>query len=145
MVTPGQWSFVALVIDPDKATIYLGSPGQPLTSRSQVHANQVAAFDGVTYVGQDPQGDRFYNGVVDDVAIFRKALTPDEVAGRFETRMGLVRLSISKETGQIVLKWPRERSSGDRLGETFSPVSGALSPLPVTPDKATKFYRVTVP
>ncbi|MCU0347053.1 MAG: LamG domain-containing protein, partial [Saprospiraceae bacterium] len=70
-----EWSHVALVVEPTKATIYLN--GVPYVNTSS-HA--VEAFDNVIRIGNDPNSSsRTYNGEIDEVCIWKRALTQSEV------------------------------------------------------------------
>jgi len=76
-----QWTFVALVVTPTNATIYMYPNGGTLQSATNSVANTASAFDGVTDFGQDPSGGRFYNGAMDEVRIYNTALTRSQIAG----------------------------------------------------------------
>ena len=72
-----QWSLVTLVITPTSATIYLGSGGK-LISATDPYANPAQVLDNL-YIGQDTYGGRFFNGSIDDVRIYNRALSASEV------------------------------------------------------------------
>jgi autotransporter-associated beta strand protein len=75
----GVWTFVALVIQPSQALIYMATNGT-LRSAANVVANPVQAFAGATYLGYDPNSStRRLNGALDEVAIFNRALTPQQL------------------------------------------------------------------
>jgi hypothetical protein len=76
----GQWTFVALVITPTHATIYMQPEGGKLRHATREVPNAPSAFDGVTDLGQDPLGGRFFNGSMDEVRIYNMALSPAEIA-----------------------------------------------------------------
>ncbi len=71
----GEWSHVALVIEPSRATLYLnGMPSELATT----HAAE--AFDSPLVLGSDPGwNDRFFNGQMDEVCFYDKALTQDQI------------------------------------------------------------------
>ncbi len=77
-----QWTFVALVVEPSKATIYM-NPGTGLVSATNTVAHALEEFDATLYLGQDPAGARFFNGSLDEVAIFNRALSPADI-GRLD-------------------------------------------------------------
>ncbi|SHK48169.1 Metallo-peptidase family M12 [Rubritalea squalenifaciens DSM 18772] len=72
--TPGVWTFVALVIEPNKATIYMNN-GSGFQSAVNNVTHTAAGF-GTTYVGRDPNSSaRSFNGVLDEARVYGKAMT----------------------------------------------------------------------
>jgi len=83
-----QWCFVALVITPTNATIYL-QDGTSMKTAVDSTAEGVCTFAGNTYVGWDPAGStRRFNGIIDETAIFSRALSPTEVNLLFASAVG---------------------------------------------------------
>jgi hypothetical protein len=86
----GQWSLVALVVTPTNATVYvLNTAGLAASSHAYNHA--VLPFEGTTLVGNDPAGtagNRSFNGSIDDVAIFRRALSQSELLALYSAASG---------------------------------------------------------
>ncbi len=75
-----QWVFVALVIEPTQATIYMHD-GTSLQSASNIKAHTAEEFTGTTGIGANPAfSDRDFKGDIDDVRIYRKALDASEIA-----------------------------------------------------------------
>lgn len=78
----GQWSFVALMVSPGSAVIYLCNTNG-VFSATNVVANDAEAFNSNTLIGDDPQdggsGSRTFNGRIDEVAIFNYTLTPAQL------------------------------------------------------------------
>ncbi|HWX20326.1 MAG TPA: LamG-like jellyroll fold domain-containing protein [Candidatus Binatia bacterium] len=75
----GVWTFIALVIQPSQAIMYMATNGT-LYSATNAVANPVQAFAGTTYLGYDPNSStRRLNGVLDEVALFNYALTPQQL------------------------------------------------------------------
>ena len=74
----GQWVFVALVIEPSKATVYMYDG----TLQSSVHTSSHTAqiFGGTTYIGWDPNAStRHFKGNIDDVRIYTKSFSQAEI------------------------------------------------------------------
>lgn len=70
-----EWSHVALVVEPTAVTIYLN--GVPYT---QSVANAVEAFDAEIRIGNDAtSGSRTFNGHIDEVCIWNRVLSQDEI------------------------------------------------------------------
>lgn len=87
----GLWSFVALVVTPSDATIYLANTNGIASSvHSYAHVNQ--SFNAIA-IGNDPfdpnSGDRVFNGKMDEVAVFNKALTQSQVIALFTSASGM--------------------------------------------------------
>jgi hypothetical protein len=79
-VIPGQWNFVALVVEPSQGTIYLDDGnGGGLQSFANPADNGIAQFGGELRLGSDVQDNRNFIGLIDDVAIFDRALSADEI------------------------------------------------------------------
>ncbi|HWY75603.1 MAG TPA: LamG-like jellyroll fold domain-containing protein, partial [Verrucomicrobiae bacterium] len=80
LTTPNnQWAFVALVIEPTRARLFLATNGLLFAATNNM-ANSAQAFDGASYLGQDSLGGRFFNGLLDDVRFFNQALTPAQLS-----------------------------------------------------------------
>lgn len=74
VVPDGEWTHVALVIEPTKATIYMN--GIPA-----VHAanHPAEAFDAGLLIGGEPNNNRKFKGLMDEVCVFDKALSQQEI------------------------------------------------------------------
>ncbi len=79
IVPNNQWTFVALVIEPTRARIFMATNGVFFSATNNV-ANAVQAFDGASFIGQDSLGGRFFKGLLDEVQFFNQALTPVQLA-----------------------------------------------------------------
>ncbi len=78
-VPTGQWSFVALVVTPTNATIYLGTNGL-LNSFTDTVSQPNQGFNAPLFIGYDPSdGSRLFKGVSDEVAIYNHSLTPTQI------------------------------------------------------------------
>jgi hypothetical protein len=76
-----KWAFVALVLEPTKATLYLGQDGKLSSAVNKVN-HDIEEFDGVTRIGHDKKPNfppRFFKGTIDDVCIYDRALSADEI------------------------------------------------------------------
>lgn len=76
-----QWVFVALVLEPTKATLYLGRDGK-LSSAVNTVNHGIEEFNGVTRIGHDKKPNfppRFFKGTIDDVRIYERALSQEEI------------------------------------------------------------------
>ena len=90
MVLPGnQWAFVALVVEPDKAVIYEGIKSTGLDWATNYVNHEIEEFDNVLVIGCDPQGGRYFKGMMDDVRIYDYALSAEEIANIFTGKQTL--------------------------------------------------------
>jgi hypothetical protein len=98
----GSWNYVALTISPTTATVYLYDGTNWSVSVDSGHTNFAAqAFNGPTCIGFDPlQRTNFFNGSVDEVAIYNKTLTEgaERDAGEFQDFRAALRPSRSEGT-----------------------------------------------
>ena len=81
IVTPdSQWVFVVLVVEPTRTRIYQYANGALAGATNNV-ANPVQAFDGASYLGQDPTStSRYMNGALDEVCLYPGlALSPAQI------------------------------------------------------------------
>lgn len=93
----GQWSFVALVVQPTQAAIYLFYI-DPVTLQPDLYSavNPIphgpeAFSGGTTLVGGDSAGlvGRTFGGSIDEVAVFNSAFTSDQLVALFSKGAGL--------------------------------------------------------
>jgi photosystem II stability/assembly factor-like uncharacterized protein len=69
-----EWNHVALVIYPDSAILYLnGIPSK------QAKTQLPEEFDASLYIGRDPSGNRYFKGLIDEVAIWNRSLSRAEI------------------------------------------------------------------
>jgi hypothetical protein len=78
----GEWAFFALVVRPDMATIYVGENGN-LASASNHALHGEEEFDGPLDLGRDGVVSRYFKGWLDDVQVYRAALSPRDVEGLY--------------------------------------------------------------
>ncbi len=75
IVPDNEWSFIALVIEPDQATLYLND-----TSAVNVIPHALEEFDGEFEIGRDLAGpDRYYNGALDEICVWNIARTAEQI------------------------------------------------------------------
>jgi hypothetical protein len=150
IVPEGKWSFVAVVIKADEARLYLyykdANGADVLLSTNNPIAHISEAWNGTATIGRDPGHDnRVFGGVIDEVAVFNRALTPTQVLNLYQAGdTPGVRLTIEGAAPNLRLSWPQ-----GTLQEALS-VTGpwtnnpASSPYVFPPAGLQKFYRVRV-
>jgi len=98
------WSFVALVVSPTNAIIYLyNTNGQFSATNSNPIAHTNAAFAGPTMIGDDPSGgtiqNRAFSGVIDEAAVFNHCLSDQDLYLIFKKglNVGIIPAGISTQ------------------------------------------------
>jgi hypothetical protein len=120
-----EWSFVVLVIEPTKATLYLGSNGV-LSSATNTIAHTPEAWGINARIGNDPADPgKTFNGMIDEVALFDRALSYDDVADLYETATG-----IPQTAPAVVTSNPASQSR--YTGKTVQLMAAATGTSPVT-------------
>ena len=76
--TADQWVFVALVVKPDRATIYMHDGTLQQWTNVGGHGSQ--SFGGTTYIGRDPSNSsRSFTGDLDEPRVYSRALSQAEI------------------------------------------------------------------
>ena len=155
-INDGEWHHLVHTFDrTGKGITYLD--GVPATYTVQGGTAVSAAGDIDTgapiSIGQDPTGKYPEAGAadIDDLRIWRRALTPLEVVGIYlagatngvSFGQGTLTISIQVSGNQLQLVWPAGTlQSADDVTGQFVDQPTATSPFLVTPSAARKFYRV---
>jgi hypothetical protein len=75
MVPDNEWTFIALIIEPNQATLFVND-----TSAVNTLAHTEVALDGVLEIGRDwYQNARYFNGSIDEICIWNTARTPEQI------------------------------------------------------------------
>ncbi|MDB6112097.1 MAG: Immunoglobulin I-set domain protein [Pedosphaera sp.] len=144
-----EWSFVALVVEPTQATVYMMNPNG-IQSATNVLAHTSDVFGNNWRVGTDDlnnnsDGSRAFTGLIDEVAVFNYAMTPTQVQSLYSAGgPAPVSLSIQSSGTKVILTWPH----GTLLEATSVAgpwtTNNATSPYTNSPAAAQKLYRVIV-
>lgn len=79
IVPENEWRLVALVVEPEKGTVYLGHDGK-IDSAVNARPHNPEGFKGITRIGQNAEKDiRYFKGLIRDVRIYDRSLSADEV------------------------------------------------------------------
>jgi hypothetical protein len=97
----GIWSFVALVIEPTQATLYLDNAEGTSASINPV-TNAMQTFAGPSEIGNDAYdstgGTRTFEGLIDEVTVFNQALSASQIAALYTAGSGaLVPITIAEQ------------------------------------------------
>ncbi len=134
----GQWSFVALVIQPSQATMYLyyidPNTSQPvLSSVVSTVTNAPAPFSTTSLIGTDPNDattilTRGFAGSIDEVAVYNKALTSDQVLQLFGKGAGLSEVA---PTASAPVEVPSSANIALLAGRTVTLTTSASGTAPL--------------
>jgi len=144
-----QWSFVALVVQPAGATVYLINTNGVQSAANAV-ANTSQAFPGAGTIGTDTYAAtaRGFNGLMDEVAIFNQALTASQLQQLFASghQLASVRVSLQLQGGNLNLLWPQGTllQAPALAGPWAAASAGAPPPLSIQPTNNAMFYRVVL-
>jgi hypothetical protein len=141
-----QWSFVALVVQPVSATIYLFNTNG-LQSATNFVVNASQSFAGLGTLGTDSYASaaRAFNGVMDEVAVFNYALMPGLLQQLYANghQLSQVLIGVQSAGKNFNLTWPQGTLiQSPNLNGPWTAVSKIPSPLTVLPTNTSMFYRV---
>ncbi|MGC9942812.1 MAG: LamG-like jellyroll fold domain-containing protein [Verrucomicrobiota bacterium] len=86
LLNAGEWDFVALVIQPTEADVYISSPTIPFTSVTNYYTHVNQAFDASTLFGADLTNG--IDGSLDEVAIWGRSLSAGELYTEYASAVG---------------------------------------------------------
>jgi hypothetical protein len=148
-----QWSFVAMVIEPTKATLYLmNSSG--IQSATNAVAQDSETFGVAWHIGDDAQGGttggRTFPGSISDVAVFLSALSPSQVTALYNAGLGNVApppvtINIAPAgPGKVTLTWSQGTLlQATNLAGPWTPTSLTSGSTVETTNSST-FFKVQV-
>ncbi|MDR3457537.1 MAG: hypothetical protein P4N60_08830 [Verrucomicrobiae bacterium] len=88
-----QWTLVALVYATNATTLYCGSTNGLVLSATDQFSQAGQAFDYTTFIGLDidvGESARTFNGMIDDVAFFDRALSKTEINSIYSAGTGIL-------------------------------------------------------
>jgi Concanavalin A-like lectin/glucanases superfamily len=148
----GLWSFVALVISPTNAILYMINTNGVL-SATNVLAHTADVFGNNWQIGRDDinnnltDGARVFTGSIDEVAVFTYSLTPAQLQSLYASGAVIapVTLSIQQSGANVTLAWPFGLLlQADSITGPWTTNTAASSPYTVPASAAQRFYRVQV-
>ncbi len=107
LIVPNDtWTFVALVIEPEQATLYVND-----SSAVNTVTHNIEEFDGKFAIGRaDTSATSYFKGWVDEVSVWKTARLPQEVSAEKQ------RILSGTET-DLVAYWRFNLGSGDVAGD----------------------------
>jgi len=132
-IPTGEWCFVAAVIEPTQATLYLKTAAG-LKSATNAVTHAIEEFNGSTLIGCDSASTtRIWNGLVDEVIICNRALSPSEVLALCQKATG-VNITLKLTPGGLIedSKPSGTLHHGQNSGATWVASFTDSAPTPVT-------------
>jgi hypothetical protein len=93
VIPTNQWTMVAMVYTTNFTTLYCGTSNGVVLSAIDNFTQVGQTFAGSTWIGLDPdagESARTFNGVIDDVAFFNRALSSSEINSIYAAGTGIV-------------------------------------------------------
>ena len=134
VVPDNTWTFVALVVTPAAATIYMDA-GSGMQTATNLGSHAPEPFDAALTIGRDPSSSaRSFRGTIDDLRIFARAMNANEIlagANGLGSAAAPSPAHLSSLAGQSVsLLWtPSPAASNHRifLSSTYAEVRDGLA------------------
>lgn len=139
-----EWVFVALVVEPDRGTLYMGtSTGLASAVNAATHA--VITLSDPFLLGRD-RTDRPLVGLIDEAAVFQRALDANDIGALFGVGSGIP-LVITMTPGGLIedTKPEGQPHDGFNSGASWLATSGPdfSFPTPITRTGVEEFYAAT--
>lgn len=84
-----EWAFVALVIRPTQAEIYISSPTIPFASATNHLAHVSEKFNGTTLIGSDAGYAAYsFNGSIDEVSVYNRSMSAGDLYTQYASSVG---------------------------------------------------------
>jgi hypothetical protein len=146
-VPTNRWSLAALVVTPTAASVYvINSNG--FFGATNLLSHSVESFSTNSWIGDDTNGPaRAFNGIIDEVAVFRRALAPAQLQQLYNSVLvpNPVAITTAYSNGNLSLLWPKGTlEQATLITGPWTTVSGANSPYTVPFAQPTTYYRVKV-
>jgi hypothetical protein len=152
VILANQWYYIAMTYDGSLFTLYVNGVAKSSAAydgfiqNGNVPAvpagyNYTYNGSGTTVLGWRNDIDfNAFNGTMDDVALYNKALTAQQVQLHY---LNTVKLSVTKSGSNVVLSWPfGTLEAAPAVSGTYNDLTSATSPYTNAPSGSAKFYRV---
>jgi len=159
LVVPNQWYYLTLVYDGTTFTLYVNGVAKasgtdsgfvqngnvPVGGQASYNYNYnttpgLPVGSGATvFAWRNPVDFQPFSGLMDDIAVYNKVLTPQQIQNHF---LNTTHLTIVSSGSNIVITWPTGtlQSSTNVIGPYVN-VSGATSPYTNSVVGTQRFYR----
>ncbi len=131
-------------VTPSNATIYLHD-ASGLKAATNTAPHGAATISSASYIGWDSAGGalgRRWTGGIDEVMVFKRALSAVEMNALYLGVPGTATVSITKSGSDVTLMWPGGKLlQADQVSGPWT-TNLATSPYTLPATSARKFYRV---
>ena len=134
-VTTG-WHHMAVVQDGPNSTRNLYVDGVSVASGSAIAADGT----GPLWIGGAAGVTEFFNGWIDDVRIYNRALSDSEVSALANVAFAPT-ISLSRGPGGLTIAFTGTLQSAGSVSGSWTNVTGTASPLTIANPQGTAFYR----
>lgn len=121
IVPQGQWVFVALVVEPTRATLYMNDGNGLVSAVNNTTHNVIPGTDPM-FLGRD-RTDRVFDGEIDEAMVFKRSLSSAEI-------QNLSLMGVSGPTAPQLVTLPESQSVMAGQSAAFS--VGAIGAVPFT-------------
>jgi len=156
--TAGQWSFVAMVLEPSQATLYLVGSNGVVQSTNNVVTNDSEEFGVAWHIADDADngnvGTRTFPGSISSVAVYLSALSRNQIVTLADIGFGItppppqVTVDIARSSvtpGSLTLTWSQGTLlQATNLAGPWTTNTTAGSPYTVAPTNAQMFFKIDV-
>lgn len=143
IVPLNEWVFLALVVEPNQATLYMGTSSGLASAVNNATHNPAALTDPL-YLGRD-RTDRPLIGVIDEAAVFQRSLSLDDISALYAVAFG-VPLELTITPGGIIQDTQPAGTphNGFNYGATWvNEVTDFTFPTPITRTGVEQFFAAT--
>lgn len=145
------WRHILITFTETNSELFVDGLSEGTGPGGALHNNPATALAIGAWSGD---GGSFATATIDDVAVWNRVLTFDEIqeiAGQLSTPLDLLIapdcLTIERNGNNVTVRWRSQGvlQSADDIGDTFTDVAGATSPYVPTVLEQRKFYRLRSP
>ncbi len=137
VINTNTWYHIVLTREGSLFTFYVNGKSVGSTEYDIYNPNR----NGKTDLGwRSDDGWNPFDGAIDDVAFYNKALTFEQVLNHYQMS---VKMSIKKEGNNVILTWPTGKlQQCDTVNGTYTDIDAATSPYTLAIGQGTKFFRI---
>ncbi|MFC2087179.1 LamG-like jellyroll fold domain-containing protein [Bacteroidota bacterium] len=106
-ITSDKWQFIAGTWDGSILTVYYNGLLENISSQGSTISTNAMDLE----IGYSSSGSNYYNGIIDDVRIYKRALDEGEIADVYGNYFPPTNLSGVAGDGSVTLKWNSDRIS----------------------------------
>lgn len=144
-VSENGWDYLVATYDGTTKRFYVNGTevGTSIAAFAVNDTSPLRAGGGAT----EGSGDFFFQGDVDEVAIYPVALTPEQIIAHYVagvTKSQVVRIEFTRSNTGMTLTWSAGTlESASSLNGPWTPILNASSPYVVNFDKTAQYYRTS--